>query len=69
MLPANLPAGVFQAASALPDEHGVSVWRNAADDVVAVHTHVQAYREVAAMLRRGGGAVAQARWARGTAWR
>ena len=60
MLPANLPAGVFQAASALPDEHGVSVWRNAADDVVAVHTHVQAYREVAAMLRRGGGAVAQA---------
>ena len=60
MLPANLPAGVFQAVSALPDEHGVSVWRNAADDVVAVHTHVQAYREVAAMLRRGGGAVAQA---------
>ena len=60
MLPENLPAAIFQAASALPDEHGVSIWRNAADDVVAVKTHVQAYREVAAMLRRGGGAVAQA---------
>ena len=60
MLPENLPAAIFQAASALPDEHGVSIWRNAADDVVAVHTHAQAYREVAAMLWRGGGALAQA---------
>ena len=60
MLPENLPAGLFQATSALPDEHGVSVWRNAAEEVVAVHTHIQAYREVAALLRRSGGALAQA---------
>ena len=60
MLPENLPAAIFQAASALPDEHGVSIWRNAADEVVAVHTHIQAYREVAALLRGGKGAVAQA---------
>ena len=60
MLPENLPAAIFQAASALPDEHGVSIWRNAADDVVAVKTHVQAYREVAALLRGGRDMVAQA---------
>ncbi|ULJ62996.1 3'-5' exonuclease [Wielerella bovis] len=52
MLPENLASHLVQAAYALPDSYGVSIWRDARGKITAIRCHEQAFREVVLLLRQ-----------------
>ena len=52
ILPSHLPTYIAEKVYALPDTHAVSIWKNAAHEIVAIHTHKHAFQEITLLFKQ-----------------